>query len=230
MRSVRSATCTSGEPVSLPERWYCLTTCAFCGTCNAIRLSLFRESLRIFRAGDFNRAPRRSQGFSMFISRLSKPQGAQLAFALRAPEPDQRAVGAIERAQSGLQSADYQRLAVAQAGLGGGVELGRRKVGEQSGERQQALPGRRHGAQRFERDCVGDAEAARGDPAQRREMRAGAERGTNVLAERADIRAFAAADAQLGQRRAVGEQLELGNLHATRSALHRAALARELVE
>src|SRR5262249_30768987 len=71
---------------------------------------------------------------------------------------------------------------------------------------------------------------ARGDPAQRREMRAGAERGTNVLAERADIRAFAAADAQLGQRRAVGEQLELGNLHATRSALHRAALARELVE
>src|SRR4051794_34436874 len=38
-----------------------------------------------FRAGDFNRCTAPSQGFWMFISRLSKPQGAQLAFGLRAP-------------------------------------------------------------------------------------------------------------------------------------------------
>src|SRR5205809_970123 len=34
MRSVSSAICTSGDPVSLPERWWVFTTCAFCATCN----------------------------------------------------------------------------------------------------------------------------------------------------------------------------------------------------
>src|SRR5204863_7150464 len=47
---------------------------------------------------------------------------------------------------------------------------------------------------------------------------------------RADIGAFAATDAQLRERRLVAEQLELGDPHRARRALHGTALARELVE
>src|SRR5690348_10422374 len=50
----------------------------------------------------------RSQGFSLFISRLRKPEGAQLAFGKRVSEADHGAVGAVERTHASLQSADFQ--------------------------------------------------------------------------------------------------------------------------
>ena len=49
----------------------------------------------------------------MFISRLSEPEGAQLALGMRASETDKRAVSPVERAQAGAQSTDFQRLTVA---------------------------------------------------------------------------------------------------------------------
>ena len=39
----------------------------------------------------------------MFISRLSKPERAQLAFVMCASEADQRAVGTVKRKHPGLQ-------------------------------------------------------------------------------------------------------------------------------
>src|SRR5919198_1568999 len=230
MRSVRRATCTSGEPVSLPERWYCLTTCAFCGTCNAIRLSLFRDSASIFRAGDFNRCTAASQGFSMFISRLSEPEGAQLALGMRTSEADQRAVSSVERAQACLQSTDFQRLTVTQPRFGGGVELGGRKIGEQFAQAQQAHLGRWQSAQLVDCHRVLYAKAAGAGAAQRRQMSSSAERSADVLAKRADVCPFAATDAQLGERRLVAEQPELGDPHRARGALYAAAFARQLVQ
>src|SRR5919204_1635140 len=194
---------------------------------STVSLSRFAS---IFRAGDFNRCTAASQGFSMFISRLSEPEGAQLAFRMRTPETDKRTVSSVERAHAGAQSTDFQRLTVAQPRFGGGVELGGRKIGEQFAQAQQAHPGRWQSAQLLECHRVLHAKAAGAGAAQRRQMSASAERCADVLAKRADVCPFAATDAQLGERRLVAEQLELGDPHRARGALYAAAFARQRVQ
>src|SRR3954466_11130035 len=191
MRSVRSATCTSGEPVSLPERWYCFTTCAFCGTCNAIA-SLFRcLRSQIFEPAILTDAPSPSQGFSMFISRLcqpaGKPQRAQDAFGRGVAEADHGAVHPTQGPHPLAHVADFQRLAVAQADLRGRVELDARQSLQQRGERSKRRASLRRIAQLIERHGVAHAEAARAGPAQDGKVRHGPERGPDILGERADI-------------------------------------------
>src|SRR3954470_18497125 len=77
------------------------------------------------------------KGLSMFFSRLGEPARLQAAVGHRLAEPDQLAVGAVERAQPRIQPADLQRLTVAQARFARGVELGARQPVEQRGEGKQ---------------------------------------------------------------------------------------------
>src|SRR5690349_8102919 len=93
-------------------------------------LSFGSIDFRIFEAAIVPDDPIASQGFSMFFSRLGESagesEGLQNALGLRLAEADHRAIGAIKRAQSSLQPADFQRLPIAQPCLLGGIELGAR--------------------------------------------------------------------------------------------------------
>src|SRR5690348_14764119 len=90
-------------------------------------------------------------------------------------------------------------LAVTEAGFLGAAQLGPRQAGKQPFERQD--PGRTllgtHRLQSIEGHGLHDRKAPGMRTAERSQVRRAAERPADVLAERADVRAFAAADAQL---------------------------------
>src|SRR5204862_8036692 len=87
-------------------------------------VSLSLATIEFLEPAILTDAPAPSQGFSMFISRLSEPagesHGLQHALGMRLAQADHRAVGAVEGAQPFVQPADFQRLPVAQARLRGG--------------------------------------------------------------------------------------------------------------
>src|SRR5258706_5925188 len=204
MRSVRSATCTSGEPVSLPERWYCLTTCVFCATCRAIRLFSLSFEPAILT----------------FFSHLREPEGSQSSL-LGTPDSDQGAVGTVDRGDALCACLQRQRLAVAQLRRQGRVEVDPGQIGEQRVEADEtsATLGRRHRFQRRDRNRVIDPEPARAGAAKASKVRAASQHGADILGERADVSAFAATDADIQQWFFEIKQFELQDPHAARSAL-----------
>src|SRR5438045_1116352 len=102
-----------------------------------MRLSLFRCLGQIFERAILTDAALRSQGFSMFFSRLGEPQRLQQSLRVRLAKADHLAVGAIEGEQPRFQSTDFQRLAITQACLGVGIELSAGQPFEQRPEWEQ---------------------------------------------------------------------------------------------
>src|SRR6185503_10842429 len=100
------------------------------------RLSRFREPAIL------TEGPDRSQGFWMFISRLRyQSERPERAARARLPQADHAPVGGVHRVQP-LARKGIKGLAVAEARLLRGVELGARQMSEQPRERQQMLHSR----------------------------------------------------------------------------------------
>src|SRR5439155_9256404 len=91
----------------------------------------FAVSIKFFERAILTDDAPGSQGFSMFFSRLGEPQRLHDALGVRLAKADDFTVCAVKRKQPRFQSADFQRLAFAQARFGGRVELGTRQPFEQ---------------------------------------------------------------------------------------------------
>src|SRR3954465_2322511 len=125
-----------------------------------------------------------------------------------------------------------QRLTLAETAFRCLVELRAWQPCEKTGERHETSRslGGRHGLERVQGDAVLDTECPGGGGPPGGEMADGAEGRGDVLGERADICALAAANADLHDRALELQKLELGDSHAPRLSYDGFPLARELIE
>ena len=202
MRSVSSATCTSGEPVSLAARWYCLTTCAFCAACKAMfspaKIRYFSRTRACFKFSD-DFQPLGAAFDALGRSAVAAQSVARLACA--------DAEEALPRRRRRDSACPCEALPTSPP-VPGRTAFDLRRSSSDSGQAAEQLVDRQQHArpaaliERLQVSSVtpwSSVNGAGSGPPQRRQVRAAAQRPPDILGQGAHVGSFAAHDAHLEQ-------------------------------